>query len=96
LNDRGAIACVIYEARSTEDRRGFIPDQLRECHRTIEADATRTIAGTSTDEAFSALLRNRGPGLVDAMEHVEEPARDQGEAELWALHGDRLARGDGR
>jgi DNA invertase Pin-like site-specific DNA recombinase len=91
-----AIACVIYAAKSTEDRRGSIPDQLQECRGIIEADATRTVAGTYSDEAFSAFHRSRGPGLVDAMQHVGELAHERGEAELWALHSDRLARGDGR
>lgn len=30
------------------------------------------------------------------MRHAEELAKDDGLAELWALHSDRLARGDGR
>src|SRR6202035_53708 len=30
------------------------------------------------------------------MRHAEELAKDGGVAELWALHSDRLARGDGR
>jgi DNA invertase Pin-like site-specific DNA recombinase len=87
---------VIYAAKSTEDKRGSIPDQLRECREAIEADSRRHFITEYQDEAFSAYRRDRGPGLVDAMEHVEELARESGEAELWALHSDRLARGDGR
>jgi hypothetical protein len=30
------IPCVIYAAKSTEDRRGSIPGQLRECREAIE------------------------------------------------------------
>jgi hypothetical protein len=29
---------VIYAAKSTEDKRGSIPDQLRECREAIDAD----------------------------------------------------------
>src|SRR5207245_819780 len=48
------------------------------------------------DEACSAFTGNRGPGLLQAMQHSEELARDGGLVELWAQHSDRLARGDGR
>jgi hypothetical protein len=30
------------------------------------------------------------------MQHAEELAGEYGTAELWALHSDRIARGDGR
>ena len=96
LDDRHGIACVIYAAKSTEDRRGSIPDQLRECRAAIEQLAGRTIVGEYVDEAVSAFSQSRGPGLVDAMAHVEELASEHGGPELWALHSDRLARGDGR
>src|SRR5207247_11400371 len=39
---------------------------------------------------------NRGPALAHAMRHAEELAAQEGVAELWAQHSDRLARGDGR
>jgi DNA invertase Pin-like site-specific DNA recombinase len=90
------IPCVIYGAKSTEDRRGSIPEPLRECREAIDADPLRRFVADYSDEKFSAYRGSRGPDLVDAMEHAEELAREQGEAELWALHSDRLARGDGR
>jgi DNA invertase Pin-like site-specific DNA recombinase len=90
------LACVIYAAKSTEDRRGSIPDQLRECREAIEREGNRLVVGEYADEAFSAFHGSRGPGLADAMQHAEELARESGTAELWALHSDRLARGDGR
>ena len=92
----GLIQCVLYAAKSTEDRRGSIPDQLLECRETAERAGDRVVVAAYSDEAFSAYLGDRGPGLVDALRHVEELARDHGTAELWAQHSDRLARGDGR
>jgi DNA invertase Pin-like site-specific DNA recombinase len=86
----------VYAAKSTEDRRGSIPDQLVDCRAAVEREAGRTVVAEYTDEAFSAFRRNRGPGLADAQRHVEVLAQAQGTAELWAQHSDRLARGDGR
>ncbi|TMK98037.1 MAG: recombinase family protein [Actinobacteria bacterium] len=91
----GPIACVIYAAKSTEDRRGSIPGQLRECREAVESAGGRIIVGEYSDEAFSAFIGSRGPGLAEAMRHAQELARD-GTVELWAQHSDRLARGDGR
>jgi DNA invertase Pin-like site-specific DNA recombinase len=90
------ISCVVYAAKSTEDRRGSIPDQLRECRAAIEREPDRSVIAEYRDEAISAFTRSRGPGLADAMRHAEELAKDGGAVELWALHSDRLARGDGR
>ena len=72
------ISCVVYAAKSTEDRRGSIPDQLRECRAAIEREQGRSVVA------------------AEAMRHAEELAKDDGAAELWASHSDRLARGDGR
>jgi hypothetical protein len=94
--DGSDIPCVIYAANSTEDRRGSIPDQLGECRAAIERASGRDLVAEYSDEAFSAFRRSRGPGLVDAMQHAEDLAREFGSAELWAQHSDRLARGDGR
>jgi DNA invertase Pin-like site-specific DNA recombinase len=90
------IACVVYAAKSTEDRRGSIADQIRECTEAVVADPHRKVVGEYTDEGFSAYSGSRGPGLVEAIIHVEELAGEGREAELWAQHSDRLARGDGR
>lgn len=94
--DRDGIACVLYAAKSTEDRRGSIPDQLRECRDAIDADERRLRVAEYSDEAVSGYRRDRGPGLADALEHAEDLAAERGVAELWAQHSDRLARGDGR
>jgi DNA invertase Pin-like site-specific DNA recombinase len=90
------IRCVLYAAKSTEDRRGSIPDQLKDCRRAAGDSTDRVIVGEYDDEACSAFSGDRGPGLIDAMRHAEELAREHGIAELWAQHSDRLARGDGR
>jgi Resolvase, N terminal domain/Homing endonuclease associated repeat/Recombinase zinc beta ribbon domain/Recombinase len=87
---------VIYAAKSTEDRRGSIPEQLRECREAIEGDPRRELVAEYEDEAFSAYRRDRGPGLRDATQHAEDLAVQRGIAELWAQHSDRIARGDGR
>ncbi len=94
--DTPAVSCVVYAAKSTEDRRGSIPDQLQACRAAIGREPGRSVIAEYSDEAVSAFTRSRGEGLSEAMRHVEELARDGGAAELWALHSDRLARGDGR
>jgi DNA invertase Pin-like site-specific DNA recombinase len=96
VDDRSAVACVIYAAKSTEDRHGSIPEQLDECRTVIAGDSGRRLVAEYRDEAFSAYRRNRGPGLISAMQHAEDLAAESGSAELWAQHSDRLARGDGR
>jgi hypothetical protein len=92
----GLIPRVSYAAKSTENVRGSIPDQLRDCRETLDRAGDRLLVDEYSDEACSAYLGDRGPGLVDAMQHAEDLARDHGAAELWAQHSDRLARGDGR
>jgi DNA invertase Pin-like site-specific DNA recombinase len=90
------IHCVLYAAKSTEDRRGSIPDQLRDCQAAAGSSDDRLIVDEYHDEACSAYHADRGPGLIDAMRHTEQLAAEHGTAELWAQHSDRLARGDGR
>jgi DNA invertase Pin-like site-specific DNA recombinase len=92
----GAIPCVVYAAKSTEDKRGSIPEQLHECREAVDADPRRRFIAEYKDEAFSAYRRDRGPGLRDATQHAEDLAAEHGIAELWAQHSDRIARGDGR
>ncbi len=96
MDQSDPICCVVYAAKSTEDKRGSIPDQLRECREAIDRDLDRCWSGEYVDESFSAYTGDRGPGLVEAMRHVEDLAEEHGTAELWAQHSDRLARGDGR
>jgi DNA invertase Pin-like site-specific DNA recombinase len=96
MDDTAAIPCVIYAAKSTEDKRGSIPEQLRECQVAVDADPRRRFIAEYKDEKFSAYRRDRGPGLRDATQHAEDLAAEHGVAELWAQHSDRIARGDGR
>ena len=90
------LPCVVYAAKSTEDKRGSIPTQLADCHEAIEAAGGRTIVGEHKDEAVSAYTGNRGSGLAKAMRQVAELAGLYPVAELWVQHSDRLARGDGK
>jgi DNA invertase Pin-like site-specific DNA recombinase len=90
------IRCVIYAAKSTEDRRGSIPEQLHECRSAVFRGCGRSLDAEYVDESFSAFSGDRGPGLLEAMRRVEDLAGEHGGAELWAQHSDRLARGDGR
>ena len=82
--------CVIYAAKSTEDKRGSIGTQLDECRQRAEAEGWEVI-GEFTDEAFSAYHGNRGDGLAQAMALCEEAGGDVG---LIVQHSDRLARGN--
>ncbi len=70
----------MHAAKSTEDMRGSIPDQIADCRRAIEAEGSREFGGEYIDEAFSAYTGNRGPGLVGPMEHAAELAHDHGMA----------------
>jgi DNA invertase Pin-like site-specific DNA recombinase len=86
-----AIRVVIYAAKSTEDKRGSIPDQLADCRRMAEREGGKVI-GEFADENASAWKGNRGPQLVAAMELAEREAP----CVLCVQHSDRLARGDGQ
>jgi Resolvase, N terminal domain len=90
------IPCVVYAAKSTEDRRGSISTQIAESMAAIDAVGGRVVAGEYRDEAVSAYTGNRGPGLAGAMRHAADLAQLCGGAELWVQHSDRLARGDGK
>ena len=91
-----AIPCVIYAAKSTEDKRGSIAGQLDDCRQLLAGSPERTIVAKYADEACSAYTGNRGPQLADAMQHAEDLSAEHGSAELWVQHSDRLARGDGQ
>jgi hypothetical protein len=90
------ISWVVYAAMSTEDRLGWMPDQLRECRAAIEGEPGRSVVAEYGDKAVSAFTRSRGARLAEAMRHAEDLAKNGGVAELWASHSDRLAREDGR
>jgi hypothetical protein len=91
LERSGEIPCILYAAKSTEDRRGSIPDQLHDCREALTRAGERVLVAEYSDEARSAFLGDRGPGLSDAMQHVEDLAREHHAAELWAQHSDRPA-----
>ncbi len=87
--------CVIYAAKSTEDRRGSIPGQLAEC-RGLAAREGWLIVGEYIDEGFSAYKRNRGPGLADARERAAQAALEhKTRSILLSVHSDRISRGAG-
>lgn len=85
---------VLYAAKSTEDKHGSIPDQLRECREMAERELWLVEAEFS-DEGFSAYSGNRGPGLLRARETAARVAEEDREAVLVVWASDRLARGAG-
>jgi DNA invertase Pin-like site-specific DNA recombinase len=80
---------ICYAAKSTEDKRGSIPDQLADARALCEHEGYEPI-GAYQDEAKSAYKGSRGDGLAKAMEHAERIAP----CVLVVQHSDRLARGD--
>ena len=86
---------VLYAAKSTQDRRGSIPDQLNEARELAEREGWQ-VAGEFSDEGFSAFSGNRGPGLEAAKRAAAEAAAEHGETcMLVAWRSDRFARGAG-
>lgn len=83
---------VIYAAKSTADRHGSIPDQVKAC-RAEAASRGWTVDDVKSDEAASAYTGNRGPGLEDAMRRAVELAKTHGKAGLLVWHSNRIARG---
>lgn len=81
---------ILYAAKSTEDKRGSIPGQLKDAHRFAREQGLE-VAAEYSEEDVSAYRGNRGPELAAALEHAE---RINGV--LIVQHSDRLARGDGR
>jgi resolvase-like protein len=88
------IHAVLYAAKSTDDPRGSIPDQLRRCRNAAEAE-NREVVAEFLDEAASGYHASRGPGLADARALTERLRAEGREVELWVLDPDRLARGSG-
>jgi len=87
--------CVIYAAKSTEDRHGSIPTQIDEARDMAEENGW-IVVGVFTDEGFSAYSGNRGPGLANARAAAAEAAREHGTiCMLIAQAHDRFARGAG-
>src|SRR5687768_11666094 len=88
-----ALPCVIYAAKSTEDTRGSITTQLRDCRASLARETgARRIVGEFIDEGKSAYRGNRGAGLAAAKRAAIEAAERAGGAELWVQHSDRIAR----
>jgi hypothetical protein len=54
------IYCVLYAAKSTEDRHGSIPGQMQDCRDAIERAEDRVLAGEYFDEACSSLAGMKG------------------------------------
>ena len=87
--------CVVYAAKSTEDKHDSIPTQIDECRERAEENGWEVV-GVYRDEGFSAYSGNRGPGLEDAQAHAARLAAERGTtAILIAQAHDRFARGAG-
>ena len=80
---------ILYAAKSTVDRHGSIPDQLKD-GRALAGKLGLSVVGEYTDEDISGYHHDRGPGLAAALAHAE-----QASATLIVQHTDRLSRGDG-
>ncbi|MCL4286897.1 MAG: recombinase family protein [Thermoleophilia bacterium] len=95
LGESDRTLCVIYAAKSTEDKRGSIQTQLEDC-REMAAREGWEVIGEYSDEGFSAYSGNRGENLVGAKAHAAAAASERGETVmLLSQHSDRLARGAG-
>lgn len=100
----GKTPCVIYAAKSTQDKHKSIPTQVDD-GRDMAAEEdwvilTHVERGKVVDhwkdEGFSAYSGNRGPGLVGARQQAEEAAEAWGvPCVLVGQHTDRFARGAG-
>jgi hypothetical protein len=89
------VPAVAFAAKSTEDTKGSIPDQLADA-RALADEHGLTIVREFRDEARSAYSGNRGPGLAQAMAECERLVAEHGTCALIVQHSDRLARGDGK
>jgi parallel beta-helix repeat protein len=86
---------IIYGAKSTDDRKGSIPDQLRQAREMAEREGW-VVKGEYEDEGFSAYSGNRGPGLKAALARAAELAEETGEVVMLIVqHSDRISRGAG-
>ncbi len=88
-------AAVLYAAKSTEDKKGSIPDQLKKGRQEAEGEGWEVV-GEHQDEAKSAYKQSRGSGLAAAMKQAEEFSQAGRETYLVVEHSDRLARGDAK
>ena len=89
------IPAILYAAKSTEDRRGSIPDQLDEARAMAEHEGWQVV-GEYYDDGFSAYRGNRGPDLEAAKRAAAKAAADYGTTcMLVGWRADRFARGAG-
>jgi site-specific DNA recombinase len=89
------VPVVIYAAKSTQDKRESIPEQLGD-GRAKAAEEDWEVVGEFSDEGFSAYSGNRGPGLEQAKRAAAEAAERFGvPCMLVAQASDRFARGAG-
>jgi DNA invertase Pin-like site-specific DNA recombinase len=86
--------CVIYAAKSTQDKHKSIPTQLDDCRAMAEREGW-LVVGEFSDEGFSAYSGNRGPGLERAKRAAADAATEARPCMLVAQHSDRFARGAG-
>jgi site-specific DNA recombinase len=84
---------ILYAAKSTEDVRGSIPDQLADT-RKLAGERGLEVVDEFKDEAASAFHGNRGEGLAKAMVACERLSAERDECWLLIQHSSRLARGD--
>jgi DNA invertase Pin-like site-specific DNA recombinase len=88
--------CVIYAAKSTQDKHKSIPDQVKDCLAKAAEEGWEVVGKPFFDENFSAYSGNRGPGLVRAQAAAAAAAAERGvPCMLVAQHSDRFARGAG-
>ena len=87
------VPCVTYAAKSTEDIRGSIPDQLRDCAAAIDQAGDRLFVADTRTRLVRHFTGNRGPGLADAMQHAEALVAKYGAA---PRHKDWVRAGRGR
>lgn len=93
------IPCIIYAARSREDDRSdeekSTTSQTEEVRAAIQALGGRRVVGEFEESGHSGFHAERGPELVAAISAAKAAATAEVEAELWAFHSSRLARGSG-
>jgi DNA invertase Pin-like site-specific DNA recombinase len=94
MSQNRSVPAVLYAAKSTEDKKASIPDQLDRGRDLAEGEGWK-VAGEFSDENFSAYSRNRGPDLEKAKTLALKLAAEEGHCHLVALHSDRVARGAG-
>lgn len=88
-------AAILYAAKSTEDKKGSLRDQLADGRKLAQRRGLEVVR-EHQDESASAYHGDRGPGLAQAMEECERLSAEHGFCALIVQHSDRLARGDAK